>query len=105
MNPNDHRTEQADVLHDPARSLLLPATDDLPQRMAALAEPLRGEPAFDPEHIRRLAEATTLPPEVRFEHPLLEQAVRIGLAHIEATFQGDHPKYGTGVYAADEHDG
>jgi hypothetical protein len=30
--------------------------------------------------------------------PILERAVRIGLAHIEATFQGDHPKYGAEKY-------
>ena len=83
---------------DPFREALLPAGDDLPERVKACAEPLRDEPAYDPEEIWRAAEAIALPSESRFMRPILERAVRIGLAHIEATFQGDHPKYGAEKY-------
>lgn len=83
---------------DPFRDGLLPAGDDLPERVRACAEPLRDEPAFDPDEIGRRADAFELPSRARFEHPVLERAVRIGLAHIDATFQGDHPKYGIKKY-------
>ena len=91
--------------NDPFRDELLRAGKSLPDRVRACAEPLRGEPAFDPALIERLAAAIRLPSGARFEHPLLERAVRVGLAHVETTFQGDHPKYGVGTYAKPEHDG
>jgi len=79
-------------------------TDDLPERIARCAEPLRDEPAFDPAQIDRLANKIVLPGDMRLDHPVLERVVRVGLAHIETTFQGNHPKYGTGGYAGEEHD-
>ena len=90
---------------DPCRDELRRARRDLPNRVRGCAEPLRGDPAFDPAWIERLAARIRLPASARFEHPLLERAVRVGLAHIEATFQGDHLKYGVGTYAQPEHDG
>jgi len=90
---------------DPFRESLLGAGEDLPERVAGCAEPVRDEPAFDPERIARLADAVRLPEGVRFGHPLLERVVRVGLAHVEATFVGDHPRYGTGNYANAQHDG
>lgn len=92
-------------LNDPFRDALLRSGRDLPERMAACAVPMRGEPALDPEEIRRLADAIPLPAGIAWEHPLLERSVRVGLAHVQATFRGDHPKYGTGGYSAPEHDG
>ncbi|MDA0839050.1 MAG: hypothetical protein O2857_14835 [Planctomycetota bacterium] len=92
------KDEWLQSMTDPFREALLPAGDDLPERVKACAEPLRDEPAFDPDAIARAAEAIILPSEARFERPILERAVRIGLAHIEATFQGDHPKYGVEKY-------
>ena len=86
-----HQAEWLAATSDPFRDELLRARRDLPNRVRACAEPLRGEPAFDPAWIERLAAKIRLPASARFEHPLLERAVRVGLAHIEATFQGDHP--------------
>jgi len=83
---------------DPFREQLLGAGDDLPERVRACAEPVRDEPAFDPEEIARRADAVELPGSACFEHPMLERVVRVGLAHIDATFQGDHPKYGIEKY-------
>jgi len=64
-----------------------------------------GKPAFDPgliaENIKRLNPR----PAINTGHPLLDLSVKTGLAHIDATFQGDHPKYGVGTYKADQHDG
>jgi hypothetical protein len=93
------------ALTDPFREALLASGAALPQQIPACAAPLRGEPAFDPEIIAHLAEQVRLPTQARFPHPLLERAVRVGLAHIEATFQGDHPRYGVGAYGKPEHDG
>lgn len=90
---------------DPFRAALLGAGRALPGRMRACAEPLRGEPAFDPAEVAQRADALPLPRAARFEHPLLERSVRVGLAHIDLTFDGPHPRYGTGAYARAEHDG
>jgi hypothetical protein len=99
------QTEWLAATRDPFRDELLRAGKNLPERVRACAEPLRGEPAFDSALVGRLAANIRLPSGARFEHPLLERVVRVGLAHIETTFQGDHPKYGVGRYAQSQHDG
>jgi hypothetical protein len=91
-------------LTDPFREELLTTGRELPRRIGQCAPSLEGDPAFDPELIDRKARELRLPPYARFEHPLLERAVRIGLAHIDATFIGEHPKYGVGNYAQGQHD-
>ncbi|HLK59839.1 MAG TPA: hypothetical protein VKU00_24975, partial [Chthonomonadaceae bacterium] len=101
----NQQTAWLESLEDPFRAELLAAGDGLPERVRECAEPLRGEPAFDPEEIARIADALILPAGTRFEHSFLERSVRVGLAHIETTFQGDHPKYGVGAYAEECHDG
>jgi hypothetical protein len=94
------------MLSDPFREMLLAVDEeDLPERIRQCAEHLRGEPAFDPKLIERLASKFQMPSGISFPHPMLEKVVRVGLAHIEATFRGDHPKYGTGAYADEIHDG
>jgi hypothetical protein len=94
-----------ETLEDPYRPDLLTAGKRTALRMRRYAPALQGEPAFDPRRVKRLADALALPEGARFEHPLMEKAVRIGLAHIDLTFQGDQPKYGADAYAAEEHDG
>jgi hypothetical protein len=64
-----------------------------------------GEAAFDPQLIARKADMLVTRPAVRTGHPFLDRSVKIGLAHIDATFRGDHPKYGVGTYRKEEHDG
>ena len=91
-------------LTDPFRDMLLKTGEELPKRIMHCAPLLEGESAFDPEVIDQKAREMRLPSGARFEHPLLERAVRVGLAHIDATFVGDHPKYGVGSYAREEHD-
>jgi len=97
--------EWVSSLDDPFRESLLHTGKDMPERVKACAEPLRDEPAFDPAEAARIAEKLQLPARASFEHPMLERAVRIGLAHIDLTFQRDHPKYGIGVYALAKCDG
>ncbi|MSU50544.1 MAG: hypothetical protein EXS37_15905 [Opitutus sp.] len=94
-------------LSDPFRESLLQGGTgrDFPERVRKCAEPLRDKPAFDPEEVARLAAAVRLPAAAKFEHPMLERVVRVGLAHIDLTFQRDHPKYGIGKYAWAKCDG
>lgn len=102
MDSASRRAEWLQATADPFREQLLHAGDDLPQRVQASAEPVQGEPAFDPTLIERIGAKIQLP---AIREPRLERAVRVGLAHIDATFQGNHPKYGVGTYAKPEHDG
>ena len=44
-------------------------------------------------------------PSINTGHPFLDLSIKTSLAHIDATFQGDHPKYGVGTYGQVEHDG
>ncbi len=78
-------------------------TPDL-DTVLSLYPPTQGEPAFDPEAVAAAAAELHTTPEVNTGHPFLDLSVKIGLAHIEFTFQGDHPKYGVGSYAGPEHD-
>ena len=64
-----------------------------------------GEPAFDPKLIAANIAKLKTNPRVDTGHPLLDLSVKTGLAHIDATFQGDYPKYGVGVYAQANGDG
>ncbi len=105
MNLEQQRQAWQAALTDPFLQTLPATTKQLPQRMRQFVSPLQGEPAFDPAHIARLADQVVLTPGARFDDPLLERVVRVGLAHIDATFQGDHPKYGVGAYADPMHDG
>lgn len=84
---------------------MLAAGQTLPYLADRLIPPLQGPPAYDPAEISLIADDIALPANTAFEHPLLERAVRVGLAHIDATFRGDHPRYGAGAYAQEIHDG
>jgi hypothetical protein len=106
MDENDNAPSPwQESLSDPIHAILDGTESDLPERLRRFAEPPRGEPAFDPEEIGRRAAALSLPAGSAWEHPVLEKAVRIGLAHVDATFDGDHPRYGVGSYADPVHDG
>lgn len=63
-----------------------------------LFPPVTGKPAFDPTVIQGNAERLKTTPDVNTGHPYLDLSVKTGLAYIDATFQGDHPKYGVGEY-------
>ena len=92
------------AMQDPFRYELLAVKDNLPQRVQRCAEPVRDEPAFDPHLIAEKAEKVPVPANTIFPQPMLERVVRVGLAHIDATFEGNHPKYGKGIYSHSCHD-
>jgi hypothetical protein len=63
-----------------------------------------GKTAFDQRVIQANIKKLKTVPEINTGHPFLDLSIKTGLAHIDATFQGDHPKYGVGVYSQVEHD-
>ena len=95
-----------DRTDDPVRERLL-ASNERPDLDAILTMFPRttGDPAFDPAEIQ--ASISRLEPHLKIDtgHPFLDLSVETGLAHIDATFQGDHPKYGIKQYGEDMHDG
>jgi hypothetical protein len=66
-----------------------------------------GEPAFDPRLIARNIDKLRTIPAINTGHPFLDISVKTGLAHIDATFIGDHPRYGSRIpgYGEPQHDG
>lgn len=76
---------------------------DLDDILALFPRPT-GEPAFDPALIASNVERLETSPGVDTGHPFLDLSVKVGLAHVDATFQGDHPKYGVKGYANGQHD-
>jgi hypothetical protein len=105
--------DPAVCLTDPYRERLLHTGSRLPELMEACADPLHGDPAFDPALVWRIASLLSLPglsaepvpKDTKHWKLRLAWAVRVGLAHIYVTFRGVHPKYGTGAYADERHDG
>jgi len=98
-------SEWLESLEDPVRKKLpdngLP---DLDAVLKLFPRPV-GQPAFDEELIKgNIARLKTFP-AVNTGHELLDLSVKTGLAMIDATFQGNHPKYGVKEYAENRHDG
>lgn len=98
--------EWAQLLVDPVREELR-ARGEAPDldRIRALFPPTVGDPAFDARAIARGIDRLETDPTVDTGHPFLDLSVKTGLAHIDLTFQGDHPKYGVKRYAESIHDG
>jgi hypothetical protein len=100
---NRVREDWLKMQHDPVRALFS-GPPDL-DRILGLYPRTTGEPAFDPAEMEKKAQALRIHPAIATGHAFLDRSVRVGLAHIDATFQGDHPKYGVGTYAQPIHDG
>jgi len=71
----------------------------------SLFPPTTGSAAFDENVIQGNIERLQTVPEVDTGCPFLDVSVKTGLAFIDATFQGDHPKYGVHEYGQNCHDG
>ena len=104
-HPSEEKPRQdwAASLEDPVRKKF-PGKPDL-DKILALYPRTTGEPAFDPKAIAEGIQKLRPSPPVNTGHPFLDLSVQVGLAHIDATFRGDHPKYGVGAYAHEMHDG
>lgn len=93
-------------LSDPVRKNLAMAGG--PPRLdgiRGLFPPSTGDPAFDPEMICQRAGKLRTVPDVNTGHAYLDRSVKTALVFIDATFDGDHPKYGVKHYSDDRHDG
>ncbi len=97
------KTDWRTALQDPVYSMI-PDQPDLDRILALFPRPM-GKPAFDPQVIAENIKRLQPSPPVNTGRPFLDLSVKTGLAHIDATFRGDHPKYGVGTYAQDVHDG
>lgn len=93
------------AFEDPFRDeLLASGAPDLDKVLSLLPRP-SVQYGIDPNVINGNIERLETNPEVDLGHPLLNLSVKTGLAHIDATFQGDHPKYGLGCYGTSGVDG
>jgi hypothetical protein len=97
------RDEWLKALEDPVRKRFS-GKPDL-DTILGLFPRTTGKPAFDPEEVAAKAKTLRTSPEINTGHRFLDLSVRTGLAHVDATFEGDHPKYGVGMYERPEHDG
>jgi len=88
---------------DPAVSEL--AIPDLDEMLDICSPRTVGEPALDPDVMEREVDRLATHPEVDTGHELLDLSVKVGLASIDLTFRGDHPRYGAGMYSRPEHEG
>jgi hypothetical protein len=91
------------MMKDPVYNMLK-GKPDLDQILGLFPRP-QGKPAIDPRVIQANIKKLKTSPEINTGHPFLDLSIKTSLAHIDATFQGDHPKYGVGVYSQIEHDG
>ena len=89
---------------DPYRDALLRDGEPDLDEVLVLLTRTQGRAAFDEgviaSNIERIEKVVT----VKTGHPFLDLSVKTGLAFIDATFQGNHPKYGVGAYAETRHD-
>jgi hypothetical protein len=99
----DAASEWATLLEDPVRRMFVAAPEL--DRVLTLFPRTQGPPACDPQKIAENIARLQTTPAVDTGHAFLDMSVKVGLAHIDATFQGDHPKYGVGTYAQEIHDG
>jgi hypothetical protein len=91
------------MMKDPVYDMIK-GKPDLDQILGLFPRP-QGPMAFDPRVIQTNIKKLKTVPEINTGHPFLDLSIKTSLAHIDATFQGDHPKYGVGVYGRIEHDG
>lgn len=99
----DPQSDWLRTRRDPVREMIS-GRPDLNQILSLFPRP-KGEAAFDRALIAENVEKLRTRPAVDTGHPFLDLSVKTALAHIDATFQGNHPKYGVGAYAHAEHDG
>lgn len=92
-------------LEDPVRGQVRELGPGLLDEVLQLLPRTTGDPAFDPQLIASNSERLKTVPEVATGHTFLDRSVKIGLAHVDATFQGDHPKYGIKNYGRSRADG
>lgn len=91
------------MMKDPVYDMIK-GKPDLVQILGLFPRP-QGEPAFDPNEIQGNIRNLKTFPAIDTGHPYMDLSIKVGLAHIDATFEGNHPKYGVGFYGGVAHDG
>jgi len=93
------RAEWQNSFEDPVRRELLDAGQppDL-DTIRGMFPATTGDTAFDAEVITSSVERLESKAVVETGHPFLDLSVKTALACIDATFQGDYPKYGVKLY-------
>ena len=97
------KQDWAQMLEDPVRKRLA-GPPDL-NTILTLFPRTQGPSAFDPRRIAEDIKRLQTTPPIHTGHTFLDLSVKTALAHVDATFQGDHPRYGVGTYAHQVHDG
>jgi hypothetical protein len=103
-NVEEMRDAWRSAREDPVRARLLASGPPKMDEVLTLFPRLKGAAPFDAAVIKGNIERLKTVPEVDTGHPLLDRAVKTGLAYIDATFQGNHPKYGVKAYGQNRHD-
>ena len=105
--PEDYlSTKPEDALEDPVRNYFrAKATSPDLDEILGMFPRTTGDAPFDSAVIAGNIERLRTDPEIKTGHPFLDLSVKTGLAYIDATFQGDHPKYGVKAYGQSKHDG
>ncbi len=98
-----HKADWAAMREDPVRKMIS-GKPDL-DRILRLFPRVTGKAAFDRALIAENISRLKTEPAIETGHSFVDLSVKTGLAHIDATFRGDRPKYGVGAYEADRHDG
>ncbi|MGI6573453.1 MAG: hypothetical protein ACOX19_08620 [Fermentimonas sp.] len=93
---NDDNSNQINkwlsMMKDPVYDLI-EGEPNLEQILKLFPRP-QGIPAFDPLEIQENVSKIKTVPVVDTGYPYLDLSIKVGLAHIDATFEGKHPKYG-----------
>lgn len=101
--PEEIKIDWRHAREDPVRSMISRQPDL--DTILSLFPRTTGQAAFNCEIVAENMGKLHTQPAINTGHPFLDLSVKAGLAHIDATFRGDHPKYGVGRYADDRHDG
>jgi len=101
-NVDDQVEKWQRMMKDPAYEILN-GKPDLNRILGLFTRP-QGRAAFDARVIQTNLKKLKTVPEINTGLPFLDLSIKTGLAYIDATFQGDHPKYGVGTYGMVEHD-
>ncbi len=98
------RVEQWQAMMTDPVYKMMPGKPDLKQIMGFFPKQ-SGKPAFDPQRVADKMREIKTSPGIDTGYEYLDLSILTGLAHIDLTFQGNHPKYGVAEYGKVEHDG
>lgn len=102
VDPKAQTAQWLAMREDPVRKMF-PGEPDL-DKILTLFPRTTGYAAYDPRQIAENIKKLQPTPAIDTGHPFVDLSVKTGLAMIDATFQGDRPKYGVKFYGEARHD-